>query len=322
MTITAGKTVGFVGLGAMGGAMAANLAERGFKLLVHDLNPKAAEPLVAAGARWADSAEQLARQSDIVLLSLPMPADVEAVCIGASGIFAAMRPGTACFDMSTNALDTLQRLHARAAALGLHFLDAPVSGGAAGAKARRLVIWVGGDGAILEAHRDVLEAIGDRVQHMGALGTATVGKLVINMAASGIGCVLSEAMTLGVKGGLAPLDLWQAMRSSALGRMNTFDALGHRFLTGETDEASFALKLAHKDSTLALGMAGQLGVPMRMSNLALAEMTEAMARGWGDRDVWAAMTLQPERAGVAFRVPRDEVDRVGSSEPGPVKQVT
>jgi 3-hydroxyisobutyrate dehydrogenase len=137
---------------------------------------------------------------------------------------------------------------------------------------------------------------------MGDVGSATVAKLVINMCASAIGCVLSEAMTLGVKGGLDPLDLWQAMRSSALGRMNTFDALGQRYLTGEVNEPSFALRLAHKDSSLALGMAGYLGVPMRMCNLALAEMTEAMAHGWGGRDVWAAMMLQPERAGVDVTV--------------------
>jgi 3-hydroxyisobutyrate dehydrogenase len=300
--MTTPKTVGFIGLGAMGGALAASVAKGGFDLLVHDLNPVAVELLIAAGARRADSAEQLARESDVVLLSLPMPADV-----------GTMRAGTACFDMSTNAPDTLQRLRGQANARGIHFLDAPVSGGAAGAKARRLVIWVGGDVTIFEAHRDVLEAIGDRVQHMGELGTATVAKLVINMAASGIGCVLSEAMTLGVKGGLDPLELWQAMRSSALGRMKTFDALGHRFLTGEVNEASFALRLAHKDSSLALGMAGHLGVPMRMCNLALAEMTEAMARGWGNRDVWSAMTLQPERAGVEFRVSRQEVDKVANS---------
>jgi 3-hydroxyisobutyrate dehydrogenase len=311
--MTTPKTVGFIGLGAMGGALAASVAKGGFDLLVHDLNPVAVELLIAAGARRADSAEQLARESDVVLLSLPMPADVEAVCIGPQGIFGTMRAGTACFDMSTNAPDTLQRLRGQANARGIHFLDAPVSGGAAGAKARRLVIWVGGDVTIFEAHRDVLEAIGDRVQHMGELGTATVAKLVINMAASGIGCVLSEAMTLGVKGGLDPLELWQAMRSSALGRMKTFDALGHRFLTGEVNEASFALRLAHKDSSLALGMASDLGVPMRMCNLALAEMTEAMARGWGNRDVWSAMTLQPERAGVEFRVSRQEVDKVANS---------
>jgi 3-hydroxyisobutyrate dehydrogenase len=90
--------------------------------------------------------------------------------------------------------------------------------------------------------------------------------------------------------------------------MKTFDALGHRFLTGEVNEASFALRLAHKVSSLALGMASHVGVPMRMGNLALAEMTEAMARSWGNRDVWSA-TLQPERAGVKIRVPREEVDK-------------
>lgn len=291
----------------MGGALAANVAKAGFDLIVHDLDREAGEPLLSKGAEWADSAAELASRSDVVLLSLPMPADVEAVCTGPGGIFESMRPGTVCFDMSTNALETLQRLHEQAETRGLHFLDAPVSGGAKGAAEGRLVIWVGGDAGIFEQNLDALRSMGDRVEHMGALGTATIAKLVINMCATGIGCMLSEAVTLGVKAGLEPLDLWQAMRSSALGRMNTFDALGHRFLSGDVEEPSFALKLAHKDSSLALGMAGHLGVPMRMGNLALAEMTEAMARGWGDRDVWAAMTLQPERAGVKIAVPSEDL---------------
>jgi 3-hydroxyisobutyrate dehydrogenase len=296
------KTVGFIGLGAMGGALAANVLKGSFPLIVHDLNPKAAEPLLADGARWAESPAALARESDVVLLSLPMPADVEAVCTGENGVFAGVRPGSVCFDMSTNSLATLRRLHGLAAAHGLAFLDAPVSGGAAGAAAGRLVIWVGGDNAVFEAHRDVLGTMGDRVQHMGDLGAATVAKLAINMTASGIGCLLSEAMTLAVKGGLDPLDFWQALRASALGRRNTFDSLGDRFLTGDVENPAFALRLAHKDVTLASEMARTLGVPMRMADLALAEMTEAMARGWGERDVWSAMMLQPERAGVDVTV--------------------
>lgn len=301
------KTVGFIGLGAMGGAMAANVLKGGFPLVVHDLKRYAAEPLIAKGARWADGPAALARRSDLVLLSLPMPADVEAVCTGENGVFAGLRPGSACFDMSTNALSTLRRLHALATAQGFDFLDAPVSGGAAGAAAGRLVIWVGGDAAVFEVHRDVLGTMGDRIQHMGDLGAATVAKLTINMTASGIGCLLSEAMTLAVKGGLDPLDFWQALRASALGRRNTFDSLGDRFLTGDVDTPAFALRLAHKDVTLASDMARTLGVPMRMADLALAEMTEAMARGWGGRDIWAAMMLQPERAGVDVTVSRERL---------------
>jgi len=291
----------------MGGAPAANVQQAGYAMVVHDLNRGAADMLLAGGATWADSPAELAERCDVVLLSLPMPADVEAVCLGENGVFARMKPGAACFDMSTNSLAVLRRLHVLAAQKGLDFLDAPVSGGAAGAAQRRLVIWVGGDVGVFEAHGDVLRSMGDRVQHMGDIGTATVAKLVINMTASGIGCLLSEAMTLAVKGGLDPLQFWQAMRSSALGRRGTFDSLGDRYLTGEVETPSFALKLAHKDISLASDMARHLGVPMRMSDLALAEMTEAMARGWGDRDVWAAMMLQPERAGVDVSVSRERL---------------
>jgi 3-hydroxyisobutyrate dehydrogenase len=296
------RIIGFIGLGAMGGALAANLQKAGHALVVHDLDRAAADGLIAGGAQWAESPAKLAAMSDVVLLSLPMPEDVEAVCTGEDGVFAALRPGRACFDMSTNSLAVLERLHGLAASKGIAFLDAPVSGGAAGAAQGRLVIWVGGDADVFAAHRELLGAMGDRVQHMGELGAATVAKLTINMTASGIGCLLSEAMTLAVKGGLDPLEFWQAMRASALGRRGTFDALGDRYLTGDVETPSFALKLAHKDISLASDMARHLGVPLRMGDLALAEMTEAMARGWGDRDIWAAMMLQPERAGVDVTV--------------------
>jgi 3-hydroxyisobutyrate dehydrogenase len=294
--------VGFVGLGTMGSRMAANLQKAGFKLVVHDLHRQTASDHVKAGAIWADSPRALASQVDVIFSSLPEPADVEAVALGPDGLIAGIRPGAAYFDLSTNSLGVVKAIHAAFAEKDAHMLDAPVSGGPAGAASRKLAIWVGGDENIFNRHKALLGAIGDRAAYIGPIGSATVAKLVHNMSGYAIVCALAETFTMGVKAGVEPLALWQAVRQGAAGRRFTFDALIDHFLPGKYDPPAFALKLAHKDVALANALGRELGMPMRMCNLALAEMTEALARGWGGRDSRAVMLLQQERAGVEIAV--------------------
>jgi 3-hydroxyisobutyrate dehydrogenase len=161
---------------------------------------------------------------------------------------------------------------------------------------------VGGDEDVFKAHKAVLDAIGDKAAYIGPIGSATVAKLVHNMSGYALVCALAETFTMGVKAGVEPLALWQAVRQGAAGRRFTFDALIDQFLPGTYDPPAFALKLAHKDVSLANALGRELGVPMRMCNLARAEMTEALARGWGGRDSRAVMLLQQERAGVEIAV--------------------
>ena len=137
---------------------------------------------------------------------------------------------------------------------------------------------------------------------IGPIGAATVAKLVHNMSGYAIVCALAETFALGVKAGVEPLALWNAVRQGAGGRRQTFDVLIDQFLPGKYDPPSFALKLAHKDVSLANALGRELGMPMRMCNLALAEMTEAMNRGWEGRDSRVVMLLQQERAGVNVAV--------------------
>jgi 3-hydroxyisobutyrate dehydrogenase len=296
------RVVGFIGLGTMGGRMAANVQKAGFKLVVHDLHRQAASHLLTAGAIWADSPRALASQADVIFSSLPEPSDVEAVALGPEGLIAGMKRGTAYFDLSTNSPSVVTRLHAAFAEQGVNMLDAPVSGGPAGAASRKLAIWVGGDESIFKQHKAVLDAIGDKAAYIGPIGSATVAKLVHNMSGYAIVCVLAETFTMGVKAGIEPLALWQAVRQGAAGRRYTFDALIDQFLPGKYDPPAFALRLAHKDVSLANTLGRELGVPMRMCNLTLAEMTEALARGWGGRDSRSVMLLQQERAGVEIAV--------------------
>jgi 3-hydroxyisobutyrate dehydrogenase len=148
----------------------------------------------------------------------------------------------------------------------------------------------------------VLDAMGDRAAYIGPIGSATVAKLVHNMSGYAIVCALAETFTMGVKAGVEPLALWQAVRQGAAGRRFTFDALIDQFLPGTYDPPAFSLKLAHKDVALANALGRELGLPMRMCNLTLAEMSEAMARGWGGRDSRVVMVLEQERGGVEIAV--------------------
>jgi 3-hydroxyisobutyrate dehydrogenase-like beta-hydroxyacid dehydrogenase len=299
--------VGFVGIGIMGSRMAGNLQKAGFKLVVHDLHRQAASHLLNANADWADSPRELAGRADVIFSSLPEPSDVEAVALGSDGLIAGIRPGTAYFDLSTNSPSVVKKLHAAFAEKGSHMLDAPVSGGPAGALSGKLAIWVGGEENIFNRHKAVLDAIGDKAAYIGPIGTATVAKLVHNMSGYAIVCALAETFTLGVKAGIDPLVLWRAVRQGAAGRRMTFDALIDQFLPGEYDPPAFALKLAHKDVSLANALGRELGMPMRLCNLALAEMTEALARGWGGRDSRVVMLLQQERAGINIAVERERL---------------
>jgi 3-hydroxyisobutyrate dehydrogenase len=165
-----------------------------------------------------------------------------------------------------------------------------------------LALWVGGDEAVFQRHRRLLDAIGDQVFYVGPSGAGCVTKLVHNCAGYTIQAVLAEVFTLGTKAGVEPLALWQAVRQGAVGRRRAFDRLPDQFLSARFDPPSFALRLAHKDVTLATELGRELHVPMRMAALALEELTEALNRGWAARDSRIAMLLQEERAGVHIEV--------------------
>ena len=299
--------VGFIGLGMMGAGMASNLQKAGHDLVVNDLTRQAASRHLNAGATWADSPRAVAQACDIVFTSLPTPADVQTVGTGENGLISGFRPGSAWFDLSTNAVDVVRALHARFAEKGIDFLDAPVSGGPKGANSGRLAIWVGGDEAVYDKYHGVLAAMGDQAAYIGPIGAGSIAKLVHNASSAAVNVVLSEVFTMGIKAGVEPLALFEAVRQGALGRRRVFDRLADQFLSGEYEPPAFALKLAHKDVTLATALAREYKVPMRVAELAMADMTEALNRGWAERDSRTPMLLQQERAGVSIKVPRDRL---------------
>ncbi len=302
--------IGFIGLGTMGSAMALNALAAGHELTVHSRRRESAQPHLEAGACWAADPYQVALASEVVFTSLPGPPEVEAV---AEGLYRGLPQGAAWFDLSTNSPTVMRRLHERFAAKGIAVLDAPVSGGPKGAKSGKLALWVGGEQAVFDRFRPVLAALGDQILYIGPIGAGSIAKLVHNCAGYAIHCAVAEVFTMGVKAGIEPLELWSALRQGATGRARTFDRMADQFLPGKFEPPAFALKLAHKDVTLATDLGRELGVPMRLANLTHAEMTEALNRGWGERDSRSFLLLQEERAGVDIKVPleaiRAELDR-------------
>ena len=307
--------VGFIGLGIMGASMASNLQKAGYELVVHDIKRDAAAPHIKAGAVWADTPRQVAEATEVVLTSLPGPPEMESVALGESGLLSGMAAGKVYFDLTTNSPAMVRRVHAVFAKKGVHLLDAPVSGGPSGARSRKLALWVGGDEAVYLRYKPVLDAVGDQPVHVGPIGAGSVTKLVHNCAGYAIQTALAEVFTLGVKAGVEPLALWQAVRQGAGGRQRTFDRVPHQFFRGKYDPPNFALRLAHKDVTLATELGREQNVPMRVANLALADLTEALNRGWGERDSRISMSLQEERAGIQVRVEeqrlREAIDQAG-----------
>jgi 3-hydroxyisobutyrate dehydrogenase-like beta-hydroxyacid dehydrogenase len=279
---------GFIGLGTMGASMAANL-QKGLKahgdtLVVHDIRRGAADRHLRDGATWADSPQAVAEHSDVIFTSLPGPPEFEAV---SAGLLVGIRKGTAYFDLTTNSPTVVRKAHDAFAAKGAHLFDAPVSGGPKGAATGK---------------KPVLDMIGDAARYIGPIGAGSVAKLVHNCFGYIATAAAAEVFSMGVKAGIEPLAIWEAVRQGAIGRRGAFDSLTDQFLPNKYEPPAFALRLAHKDVSLATGLGRELNVPMRLANLALADLAEGLNRGWGDRDSRSIMLCQLERAGVKIEV--------------------
>ncbi|WP_458095216.1 NAD(P)-dependent oxidoreductase [Roseomonas sp. WA12] len=307
--------VGFIGLGTMGASMAANLAKApDVALVVHDVRREAADALVGGGAEWAASPQAMGEGCEVVFTSLPGPAEVKAV--GAQ-LFETLRPGSVLIDISTNAVSAVRELHAAGAEKGVHVLDAPISGGPRGASSRKLAFFVGGDAAVFERCRPLLAAMGDRPIRVGEIGAGSIAKLAHNLSGYALNVIMAEVFAMGSKAGLDPLALFAAIRQGVHGRRRTYDGVTEQFLINSYDTPAFQLRLAHKDVSLACALGREVGVPMRMAALTLEEMTEALGRGWGQRDSRSAMLLELERAGVEIEVDRAAMQAVLDADGAP-----
>ena len=270
--------VGFIGVGNMGGPMCRNIIKRSnHQVTVFDLNASALKACTDIGGTAGKSVAETTKGADIVLTSLPMPKDVEAVALGDNGVLANIGKGQTYIDLSTNAPSMVKKIGAAFAAKGIPMLDAPVSGGTTGAEAATIAIMVGGDKKVFDDALPVLQSFSANVIHMGELGTGTAAKLVNNMLAFCNAAAAAEGLMLGVTAGLDPKKLIQVIANSS-GNSATFKPLSDKALSGDFT-ATFALDLAYKDLHLALELGDELGVPLQMG--ASTHNLQRLARGMG-----------------------------------------
>jgi 3-hydroxyisobutyrate dehydrogenase-like beta-hydroxyacid dehydrogenase len=282
--------VAFIGLGALGAPMAANLLAKGFPLTVHNRRRDREEVLAAAGARRAATPAEACHGAELLALCLSDEAAVAEVLLGrgsdtADAALAGLAPGSLVIDFSTIAPASSRRLAARLAERGVAYLDAPVTGGTEGARAGTLSVLVGGAGADLERARPVLEAVGGRIGHFGPVGAGQEAKAVNQVLVAGSYAAVAEAMALGQRLGLPMEELRQALMGGAAGSW----ALEHRagaMLRGEFP-LGFRLRLHRKDLAIALGAAAATGLGLPVASQVAAMEDTLIAAGHGDEDVAA-----------------------------------
>jgi 3-hydroxyisobutyrate dehydrogenase len=302
--------VGFIGLGKMGGPVAGHIQRAGFPLAVYDLRQEATVPFVLHGALAAQSVHELVSCSDIIISALPMPADVESV---AEQIAAVISADQIYIDISTSPPTLMCRLEPLFRAKGAHVLDAPVASGQPEAARGIHEIMVGGEKAIFERAKPVLDAFGDQVIHAGPLGSGSICKLVHQMINSTIAQAIAEGLTLGVKAGVDTVALWECVRRGMVGRMHVLHSqVPQNVFRNDYETDTFPLQLLRKDVGLATALGRDLNVSLPLANIAEQKLIEAMNRGWGDQSAYTVtFKLQEEAAQVSLRAEGVDPQKAG-----------
>ncbi len=275
--------VGFVGLGTMGTAMAANLARAGFPLTVWNRTPGRAEDLKALGATEAATPAELGRNADIVVSCVADTPDVEAVLLGADGVAAGAAEGTLIIDCSTISPSATRGFGERLAEQGIRMIDAPVSGGSEGAQKATLTIFLGGEAADVERGRPVLEAMGKTITHLGPLGSGQAAKAVNQVILAGGYLGVAEGIVLAIKAGLDPEQLVQALSGGAA-RSWVLENRSARMIANDYP-LGFKTALHRKDLGIALQLAQEVGAALPVSALCAQVETGLIAQGHGDEDM-------------------------------------
>ena len=252
--------IGFVGLGALGASLAASLRRAGYRLTVTDLDRDKAAPLLAQGAAWADDPAALARDVDAAFTCLPSFAASQAVL---TALLEGLRPGAAWVETSTLGPDEIRALAAQAEARGVRAMEAPVTGGVHLAARGEVAVLAGGDPALFERFRPAFEAMGNRVLHMGPLGSAATIKVITNMLAFVHLVACGEGLMLAKRGGVDLAQAWRAIAASS-GSSFVHETEGQLILNGSYDVA-FSMDLAMKDLGYAMQFGRDFGVPMALA---------------------------------------------------------
>ncbi|MBI5878074.1 MAG: 2-hydroxy-3-oxopropionate reductase [Chloroflexi bacterium] len=282
-------TIGFIGLGIMGKPMARNLIKAGYPLIVGNRSQAAVHELVAEGARNATTAQAIAAQSDVVITMLPDSPDVELVVAGATGVLAGARAGMLLIDMSTISPIVARKLAADALARGVTMLDAPVSGGEAGAINAALSIMVGGTAEGVERAMPVFQALGKNIVHIGEAGAGQVAKAANQVVVALTIAAVSEALTLAKNAGVDAAKVRQALLGG-FAQSRILDVHGQRILD-RNFKPGFRIRLHEKDLSIALATGKEYGVALLLTGIVQQYMNSLKANGQGDLDHSGLVTL-------------------------------
>jgi 3-hydroxyisobutyrate dehydrogenase len=289
---------GFIGLGNLGGHLAASLLKAGFTVTVHDTDRTAARRLVDLGAAWAETPAALAGSCDAVITCLPSPTVSELVL---RQMLTTMKPETTWIEMSTLGRDEVLRLSALAAEKGVRVMELPVTGGVHLAAQGKITMLAGGDKDLFELHRPALEAMGDKIFHMGPLGSAAVIKVITNMLAFIHLVADGEALMLAKRGGLDLGQAWAAIKASS-GTSFVHETEGQLILNGSYDIA-FTMDLALKDLGFAMTFGREFDVPLDLASLTQQTFIKGKEAYGGEAQSTQIVKLLEDAVGTDLRAP-------------------
>jgi 3-hydroxyisobutyrate dehydrogenase len=289
--------IGFIGTGTIGRPIAERLIDPARTLRVFDISRDATRTLEARGAQRATSVQEIAEQCATVFLSLPGPQQIQDVVLGAEGILACAKKVSSIVDLSTNSIALNRRIAEAALKQGIHYLDAPVSGGKIAAREGKLAVMVGGDEATFETVRDLIACFGQHIFYMGTAGAGTLTKLVNNQIFLSASVLIQEGFVLGAKAGIDPNAILEVLKVSSAGSLVTRAPL---VLSRKFDQDIFALAIAAKDIEVALASASDVGAEMPMTAAASTVYQRALANGLGKEDFFATVKVLEGAAGIAL----------------------
>ncbi len=295
------RRVGVVGIGNMGAGIAHNLREGKFEVVLYSkrcgdplFEPERDEtfgPLMEKGCRVAKTLREVGEFSQVVITSVPMPEDFLAVCTGDEGLIASMKEGSYIIDTSTIDVETTRRVHSIAGDKGIRTLDAPVSGGPAGARNGTMTIMAGGDKEDFDACLPIFECIGGNINYMGRIGTGQMVKLCNQAISASQSAVMGEVFVTGIKAGLGLEDMANVIRASSGNCWMLENFFPETVFKNKFDPPRFALRMMLKDIDLYMRTARALGVPSIVSGTVMQMFTAAMAMGNGELDVTSVVQV-------------------------------
>ncbi len=293
------KKLGFIGLGIMGKPMAKNLLKAGFNLVVFSRSNGPVEELVKEKAISANSPGEVAEHSEVIITMLPDSPEVEEIILGKDGVIRGTKPGSVVIDMSSiNPLVT-QEIAKALKEKEVEMLDAPVSGGEIGAIQGTLAIMVGGEEKVFNDCMEIFKAVGKNIVHVGGIGAGGYVKLVNQIIVALNIATVGEAFSLGVKAGLDPQVIYQAIRGGLAG--SSVLETKAPMIFGRNFKPGFKIKLHQKDLKNALSTAKDLGVPLPLTSLVQQILISLMTDGRGDEDHSALATFFEKMAKVEIK---------------------